>query len=109
MKSKVVVYTVDEVSSKILKLTLDNMINCLTHIFNLSINKGVFPSELKSAKVIPINQSINLCLFIVDCHLNTKQKQKKQKNNTNIEQYYNRVAAKDHQRSPSQPQPQFYI
>ena len=52
--------------------------------------------------------SINLCLFIVDCHLNTKQKQKTQ-NNRNIEQYYNRVAAKDHQRSPSQPQPKFYI
>ena len=30
------------------------MINCLTHIFNLSINKGVFPSELEIAKVIPI-------------------------------------------------------
>ena len=26
-----------------------------------------------------INQSINLCLFIVDCHLNTKQKQKNTK------------------------------
>ena len=45
---------INEVSSKILKLTPDNMINCLTHIFNLSINKGVFPSELKIAKVIPI-------------------------------------------------------
>ena len=33
---------IDEVSSKILKLTPDNVINCLTHIFNLSINKGVF-------------------------------------------------------------------
>ena len=37
---------IDEVSSKILKLTPD--------IFNLSINKGVFPSELKIAKVIPV-------------------------------------------------------
>ena len=44
----------DEISSKILKLTPDNMINGLTHIFNLSINKGVFPSELKITKVIPI-------------------------------------------------------
>ena len=43
----------DEVSSKILKQTPDHMINCLTYIFNLSINKGVFPSELKIAKVIP--------------------------------------------------------
>ena len=57
---------------------------------------------------VQYNQSINLCLFIVDCHLNTKQKQKNQ-NNTNIEQYYNRVAAKDHQRSHSEPQPKFYI
>ena len=39
---------------KFLKLTPDNRINGLTHIFNLSINKGVFPSELKIAKVIPI-------------------------------------------------------
>ena len=43
---------IDEISFKILKLTPDNMINGLTHIFNLSINKGVFPSELKIAKVI---------------------------------------------------------
>ena len=43
-----------EISSKILKLIPDNMINGLTHIFNLSINKGVFPFELKIAKVIPI-------------------------------------------------------
>ena len=42
---------IDEVSSKILKLTPDNTINCLTHIFNLSINKSVFPSELKIAKL----------------------------------------------------------
>ena len=45
---------IDEVSSKILKQTPDNMTNCLTHIFNLPINKGVFPSELKISKVIPI-------------------------------------------------------
>ena len=35
-------------------MTPDNMINCLTHIFNLSINEGVFPSELKIAKVVSI-------------------------------------------------------
>ena len=51
---------INEVSSKILKLTPDNMINCLTLIFNLSINKGVFPSELKIAKVIPILKKANL-------------------------------------------------
>ena len=45
---------IDEFSFTILKLTPDNMINCLTHIFNLSINKSVFPSELEIAKVIPI-------------------------------------------------------
>ena len=45
---------IDKISSKILKLTPDNKINGLTHIFNLSINKGVFPSELKIAKVITI-------------------------------------------------------
>ena len=40
---------INDVSSKILKLlTPDNMINCLTQIFNLSINKS------KIAKVIPI-------------------------------------------------------
>ena len=83
-----------------------------------AVKKNLFRMLVVSILAIynEINQSINLCLFVVDCRLNTKQ-QKKSKikiiqilsNNTIIEQYYNRVAAKDNQRLPSQPQPKFYI
>ena len=44
----------DEIQAKIVKKTFISFIAPLTHICNLSILKGCFPSELKLAKVVPI-------------------------------------------------------
>ena len=47
----------DIVSTKVVKETYTSFINPLTHIMNLSLTTGVFPSELKIARVIPIFKS----------------------------------------------------
>lgn len=47
----------DAISSRVIKLTYSSFITPLTHIMNLSLLKGVFPSELKIAKVIPLFKS----------------------------------------------------
>ena len=44
----------DTVNARIVKETYPIIINSLLHIINLSLSQGVFPSELKIAKVIPI-------------------------------------------------------
>ena len=44
----------DEIHAKIIKKTYLTFIGPLTHVCNLSILKGCFPSELKLAKVVPI-------------------------------------------------------
>jgi hypothetical protein len=44
----------DGFSTKILKDTIENIIEPITYIVNQSFNKGVFPDEMKIAKVIPI-------------------------------------------------------
>ena len=44
-------------SASILKQCIDTYIDPLTYLINLSINQGIFPSELKIAKVIPIYKS----------------------------------------------------
>ena len=44
----------DEIHAKIIKNTYLTFIGPLTHVCNLSILKGCFPSELKLAKVVPI-------------------------------------------------------
>ena len=36
------------------KKSIDNYIMPLTHVINKSLKEGVFPSELKLAKVVPI-------------------------------------------------------
>ena len=43
--------------ASILKQCIDIYIDPLTYLINLSINQGIFPSELKIAKVIPIYKS----------------------------------------------------
>ena len=43
--------------ASILKQCIDTYIDPLTYLINLSINQGIFPSELKIAKVIPIYKS----------------------------------------------------
>ena len=47
----------DSISTDIVKATYETFITPLTHLLNLSIEKGVFPIELKIAKVIPIFKS----------------------------------------------------
>ena len=47
----------DEMPASILKQCTDIYIDPLTHLINLSINQGIFPSKLKIAKVIPIYKS----------------------------------------------------
>ena len=44
----------DSISQKLIKSSPNNILNTLAHIFNLSVNQGVFPSKMKLAKVIPI-------------------------------------------------------
>ena len=47
----------DDISSKVIKKTYKSFIKPLTYLYNLSINTGIFPDELKIAKVIPIYKS----------------------------------------------------
>lgn len=47
----------DEISPKILKLSLPYIVESLTHIYNLCISNGTFPDQLKIAKVTPIPKS----------------------------------------------------
>merc|ERR1712105_380694 len=44
----------DEFSSKFIKLSLPLLVPALGKIFNLALSSGVYPDELKIAKVIPI-------------------------------------------------------
>lgn len=48
---------VDEISNKILKQNKHFFIPPLTYIFNLCIDKGIFPSLLKKSVVIPIHKN----------------------------------------------------
>ena len=47
----------DNISTKFVKASIVNIINPFTHIINLSLNSGIFPDELKIAKVIPVFKS----------------------------------------------------
>ena len=44
----------DGISNQLLKLSFPYVIDSLTYVFNLCIEKNVFPSELKKAKVVPL-------------------------------------------------------
>ena len=48
---------VDSINNQLLKLSLPYIIDSLTYVFNLCIEKNVFPSELKKAKVVPLPKS----------------------------------------------------
>jgi len=50
----------DEISPKILKLSLPFVVDTLTYIYNRCISSNTFPSELKMAKVIPIPKTKEL-------------------------------------------------
>ena len=47
----------DQISSKLLKETLPVIIKPLTHIINLSLDTGIVPKSMKTARVIPIFKS----------------------------------------------------
>ena len=47
----------DEISNKLLKLSLPYTVESLTYIFNLCIQKNTFPVAFKRAKVIPLPKS----------------------------------------------------
>ena len=53
----------DEVTAGILKLSLPVINGPLTHILNLSLLEGVFPSELKVANVLPLYKADDDMLF----------------------------------------------
>ena len=44
----------DGINSKFLKASEDTVIKALTHIFNLSLRNGIFPTDLKIARVLPV-------------------------------------------------------
>ena len=47
----------DNISNKIMKETITEVLVPLTHIFNESLQQGIFPDKLKIAKVIPLYKS----------------------------------------------------
>ena len=53
LKSKMS-YGHDEISTKLLKQTITNIIDPITHIMNRSFITGIVPDQMKIAKVIPI-------------------------------------------------------
>ena len=53
----------DEISARVIKSTFDSFKEPLMHVINLSLLTGVFPSELKVAKVIPLFKAGDPLLF----------------------------------------------
>ena len=49
----------DGIAVNIVKKSYHNCIDILTHVIHLSFSKGVFPSEMKTAKVIPLYKNDN--------------------------------------------------
>ena len=49
----------DLISTNIVKATINSFIVPLTHVLNLSITMGVFPNEMKIAKVLPLFKNSN--------------------------------------------------
>ena len=56
-------YGEDVISAKLLTKTIDKILDPITHIINLKFETGIFPTELKCAKVIPIHKAGNPCLL----------------------------------------------
>jgi len=44
----------DEISTKLMKATIKHIINPITHIINQSLQTGIVPEKMKTAKVVPI-------------------------------------------------------
>ena len=54
----------DDIRAIPLKITCSEILDPLTHICNLSIVNGVFPSEMKIAKVCPIFKNGDAMIFV---------------------------------------------
>ena len=52
----------DDISAKMLKCTAESITPSLTELFNLSITTGVFPSEWKTGRIVPILKGNNQSL-----------------------------------------------
>ena len=50
---------IDGISNKLLKAISNEICTPLAHIFNLSLNQGIFPSKLKTSRTVPIFKSGN--------------------------------------------------
>ena len=50
-------FGLDCISTKLLKLMLPQILTPLCHLFNLSVQTGYIPSQLKTAKVVPVFKS----------------------------------------------------
>ena len=53
----------DDITSDVIKSSCINIRNPLLYIINLSFKTGIFPSELKVARVVPLFKSGNSTLF----------------------------------------------
>ena len=53
----------DEITTAILQLALPAIRTSLVHVMNLSLAEGIFPDELKVAKVLPLYKGDNPILF----------------------------------------------
>ena len=53
----------DNIDCKLLKTIHEYIVQPLTHIFNLSLEQGIVPSELKIAKIIPIHKDDDPAIF----------------------------------------------
>ena len=53
-------YGADGISTKLLIKTIDTIIFPITHIVNHTFETGIFPTDLKCAKVIPIYKAVIL-------------------------------------------------
>ena len=53
----------DGICTKVVKPTRQQILPILTHLFNLSIARGVFPKEFKTGKVVPIYKNDN-CMVV---------------------------------------------
>ena len=53
----------DEIPTFLVKKCVDSFIEPLTHLVNSSISEGIFPSELKLVRVVPIFKSGDLSLI----------------------------------------------
>ena len=54
----------DNISTKLMKDTIDLIIEPITHIPNQSLSSGIVPKQMKIAKVVPIYKSSDQNTFI---------------------------------------------